>query len=176
MLELEITYLAKTLPKGLGGYPYIELMDIYIPREAAHPHLRLRKKGNSYEMTKKTKVSEDDASAHMEETISLDEEEFNALAGAEGKRVCKFRYEFPYNGRIAEIDIFQDELEGLVVVDFEFKTREELEAFAIPSFCLVDVTQEEFIAGGMLCGKAYADIEENLKRFGYEKMSFNSRN
>lgn len=176
MLELEITYLAKTLPEGLEEYPYKELMDIYIPREAEHPHLRLRKKGNSYEMTKKTKVSEDDASAHIEETISLDEKEFNAFADVEGKRVRKFRYAFPYSERTAEIDIFQDELEGLVVVDFEFKTREELESFVIPSFCLADVTQEEFIAGGMLCGKAYADIEENLGRFNYEKISFNSHN
>lgn len=39
-----------------------------------------------------------------------------------------------------------------------------------PDFCLVDVTQETFLAGGMLCGKRYADIEAGLDRFGYRKI------
>ena len=34
---------------------------------------------------------------------------------------------------------------------------EEKDAFVAPDFCLVEVTQELFIAGGMLCGKRYAD-------------------
>ena len=40
----------------------------------------------------------------------------------------------------------------------------------MPDFCLKEVTQELFIAGGMICGKSYEDIEENLKRFNYLKL------
>ena len=42
--------------------------------------------------------------------------------------------------------------------------------FKIPDFCLIEVTNEEFLAGGMLCGKNYEDISNELKRFGYSKI------
>ena len=61
-------------------------------------------------------------------------------------------------------------MEGLVLVDIEFETPEEKNAFMMPDFCLVDVSQEEFIAGGMLAGKKYRDIEDDLARYEYKKI------
>ena len=66
--------------------------------------------------------------------------------------------------------MFQGDLKGLVLVDFEFESEQEKQAFEKPDFCLVEVTQEEFIAGGMLCGKTYKDIEKNLQKFGYKSL------
>ena len=40
----------------------------------------------------------------------------------------------------------------------------------MPDFCLADVTEEIFIAGGMLGGKKYKDIEIDLKKFNYKKL------
>ena len=40
----------------------------------------------------------------------------------------------------------------------------------MPEFCLVDITTEDFIAGGMICGKCYYNVEENLKKFDYKKL------
>ena len=40
----------------------------------------------------------------------------------------------------------------------------------MPDFCLADVTQEEFVAGGALCGKKYPDIEQKLAAFGYSRI------
>ena len=71
-----------------------------------------------------------------------------------------------------EIDIFQDKLAGLVIADFEFQTDEEMASFKMPSFCLAEVTGEEFPAGGMLAGKSYKDIEKDLSRFGYRKLQW----
>ncbi|MBI5872109.1 hypothetical protein HZB88_03405, partial [archaeon] len=82
------------------------------------------------------------------------------------------RYYYDYSSRIAEFDIFQDELKGLVLVDFEFATIEEKDNFQIPDFCLIDTTQEVFTAGGMICGKSYQDIKDNLKKFNYKKLFF----
>ena len=171
MLELEKTYLAKYIPEGLLQYPHKELIDIYLPEESTHPRLRIRKSGDKYEMTKMTKIGEDDASQQIEQTIPLDEKEFASLESAEGKRLRKVRYYMPYQGRTAEVDVFQDDLSGLVVVDFEFNSPEEQATFEMPDFCLVDVTQETFIAGGMLCGKAYTDIEPELNRIGYKRLT-----
>lgn len=169
-LELEKTYLAKYLPDGLLTCEHKELLDIYIPEGVMHPKLRIRQKGSKYEITKKSPLLEGDASQHTEQTIPLEKPEFESLATIVGKRVHKTRYLYNYNGRVSEIDVFRDELEGLVLVDFEFTTVEEMKSFKIPDFCLVDVTQEDFIAGGMLCGKKYSDISEQLDKYKYKKI------
>lgn len=170
MIELEKTYLAKKLPEGLRGCEFKEIIDIYIPRSQRHPKLRIRKNGNEYRITKKGSVEDGDRSRMREQTIKLTRVEFGELSKLEGKRIRKLRYLYEYKGRTAEVDIFQDALEGLVVVDFEFATIKEKESFKMPDFCLVDVTQEEFIAGGIVCGKGYEDIERYLQKFNYQKL------
>jgi hypothetical protein len=52
----------------------------------------------------------------------------------------------------------------------EFESEEGKNSFQMPDFCLVDVTQEKILAGGMLCGKSYGDIEQFLKKLGYRKL------
>jgi CYTH domain-containing protein len=169
MIELEKTYLAKSLP-DLSKCKSKEIIDIYIPKDSNHPKLRVRKNGEKYEMTKKEPVHEGDASHQEEQTIILTEKEFSALSRLDGRKTHKIRYYYPCNGRTAEIDVFQDALKGLVLVDFEFESVEDKDAFQMPDFCLADVTQELFLAGGMVCGKSYADIEADLKRFSYNKL------
>jgi len=171
MIELEKTYLAKKLPEDLKSCKFKEIIDVYLPKSSEHPKLRLRKNGDKFELTKKEPVNEGDASHQEEQTIILTETEFNALnQQIEGKIVRKIRYLYDYNGKTAEFDIFQDNLAGLVVVDFEFATIDEKDNFQMPDFCLVDITQEVFIAGGMICGKTYEDIEGNLAKFKYRKL------
>lgn len=171
-IEIERTFLVKALPPDLQKYPHKILLDIYIPSTSRHPSLRLRQKGESYEMTKKYWLDENDHSEQKEVTIPLSEEEFAELSAIKGKHVKKLRYYYPYNGLTAEIDVFQDDLAGLVVADFEFASTEDKLAFTMPDWCLVDVTQEEFVAGGMLCGKSYTDIEKDLQSFGYDKIIY----
>ncbi|MFH1399414.1 MAG: CYTH domain-containing protein [Candidatus Woesearchaeota archaeon] len=169
MIELERTFLAKIIPEGLKNCKQVEMIDIYVPKSRVHPTLRIRKQGDKYVVTRKAPVA-NDSSTMREQTINIGEDEFKELAAVEGKRVHKLRYRFPYKGLTAEIDVFLDKLKGLVLVDFEFKTQRDKQNFVMPDFCLADVTQEEFVAGGMLCGKAYNDIEDKLKRFGYETL------
>lgn len=165
--EIETTYLANSLPKGLQDLEGRTLVDIYFPANAVHPHLRIRQKGSSYTLTKKTQVNTGDASTQTEENIELTKDEFDALAAGNGKTVAKVRYELPIGEHIAEIDVFTGDLEGLVLVDVEFNSAAERDKFIKPDFCGADVTQEDFIAGGMLAGKKFADIEGDLRRVGY---------
>ena len=168
--ELERTFLVGSLPDGIGKARKVEMEDIYIPASAEHPVIRIRKIGERMEITKKSPVDASDRSEQHEHTIELTREEFDSLAGIGGKRVAKTRHFMDIGDRKAEIDVFRGPLEGLVVADFEFGSAEERDAFRPPEFCLADVTQEEFIAGGMLCGKSYSDVESHLKRFGYKKI------
>lgn len=170
MLELEKTYLAKYLPEGITKCEVKEISDLYVPYQSEYPKMRVRRRGDKYEITKKVRMDAADAGAQEEETILLNPEEYAALAQAPGKRLNKLRYEYPCGEAIAHVDVFQGELFGLVVVSFAFDSVEEKDTFSMPDFCLADVTQEDFIAGGMLCGKKYEDVEKDLARFGYQKL------
>jgi CYTH domain-containing protein len=172
VIELERTFLAKQIPDGLKACKSKEIIDIYIPKMVeSHAPIRIRKNGDTYEITKKSQVVEGDHSNLEEQTITLTRNEFMMLEKEiSGRRVKKTRYYYPVNGLTAEVDVFSDALTGLVVIDFEFKTKEEKDSFKPPFFCLADVTQEDFIAGGILCGKRYVDLEKDLARFNYQKL------
>lgn len=165
--EIETTYLAASLPNDLASYEHKELIDVYFPAESIHPKLRIRKKGDSYVLTKKTQLQASDASIQSEENVILSKEEFEALRAGHNKEVSKIRYNMAIGSNMAEIDVFTGDLEGLVLVDFEFASVEERDAFVKPDFCGADVTQEDFIAGGMLAGKTLNDITSDLNRLQY---------
>jgi CYTH domain-containing protein len=167
-LELERTFLARFIPKQIGKG--VEIMDIYIPKDCRHSVLRIRRKGDLFEITKKIPVIEGDPSNQTEHTINLSKEEFYELSKLEGKRTSKIRYASDYKGVSCEVDVFQGALKGLVLIDFEFVSEKEKNDFDMPEFCLADVTQEEFLAGGVLCGKSYEEIKERLEKFGYKKL------
>ena len=169
-LELELTFLAKELPENIKTVKPTRIVDIYIPDTPKHSHLRLRQKGEKYEITKKMPVVEGNASEQIEQTIPLTKEEFTALSNCSKKRVSKDRYNIVVEGRMAEVDVFVDELKGLVLMDFEFSTIEEKSTFKMPNIALADVTQEEFVAGGLLAGKTYHDIAPKLERFNYRQI------
>lgn len=170
MMELEFRYLAKRLPGGYKNCKKKEILDIYLPTTSRHPILRVRKDGNRFEITKKSPVNKGDSSVQLEQTIPLTPEEFAAFEKINGKRVRKIRYYYPHDGLTAQIDVFQDDLAGLVLIDFEFKSEDQKNSFEKPDFCLTDVTNEEFIAGGMVCGKKYSDLQAKLDKFEYEKI------
>lgn len=170
-IELEKTYLAKYLPEGLKSCPSKEIKDIYIPESTEHPILRLRKNNDKYEITKKSPVKGNDSSEQYEHTIALTKEEFSALEQVAGKKVSKIRYYYNHKGIQAEVDVFQADLAGLVLVDFEFKEVADKNNFEMPDFCLTDVTQDKVFAGGMLCGKKYSDIQTHLNELGYKKIA-----
>lgn len=170
MIELERTFLARRLPVDLSKAPSKDIIDVYLPLQSRHPILRLRKNGDRCVITKKQPEKKGEHSHLKEETIVLSPEEFAALNTVTGKKVHKKRYAYPWKDKTIEIDVFQGPLTGLVLVDVEFRTEEEKQAFRMPPFCLVEITQEEFIAGGMLCGKSYADIAKDLARFSYKPL------
>lgn len=170
-VEFERTFLAKEIPAEVHAALPERVVDVYFPDDLnTHPMLRARRRGQSYEITKKTPVQSADSSEMLEQTIPLDSAEFAALITGHTRLVEKDRYKVYIGGAPAEVDVFSGELDGLVLIDFEFDSREAKEAFTPPVVCLAEVTQEIFIAGGHLAGRAYADIAKDLLRFNYQPL------
>lgn len=172
MEEIELTYLAKELPEGVKNSLAREIIDIYMPTGAEHPVLRIRKNGDKYEITKKEPINGNDSSYQLETTIPLTKDEFEEFYGAlKGKRTRKIRYYYEDGGTKYEVDVFMDGMSGLVLVDVEFDSLDAKAKFVQPAWCLADVTQDKVFAGGMLCGKIYADIEPYLEKLSYKKIN-----
>lgn len=171
-IELERTFLLKYKPKGLAKSPHCKITDIYFPKEEFHPVLRLRNRDNKkFEMTKKFPVNGKDSSEQEEHTIILSKKEFDALAKSFGKKVVKTRYYYKmFDGQTAEIDIFEDKLKGLALVDVEFNDKNKKDNFVTPDFCLADVSQDKWLAGGILAGRGYKDIVKIFKKYNYKKI------
>ena len=167
MIELELTYLAKSLPTNLTELKSKKIIDLYVDNVTDHSDLRIRRNGDKFELTRKTPVDDGDASKQTEVTIPISKTEFESFLPVKARKVEKTRYYLEHGDRTAEFDVFKGDLSGLVVIDFEFNSEEEKDSFEMPDFCLEDITQETFIAGGVLAGKTYSDIESELNRFNY---------
>lgn len=170
--EFELTFLAKFIPLEINNLKPQPIVDFYLPGSQDNPHLRLRRCGGAYEITKKAPVDPSDVSYQTEQTIPLSQEEFSVLSRvSDSRKVSKDRYRTVIDGHSAEVDIFTGDLAGLVMIDFEFPSNKEKAEFQAPGCCLVDVTQNYIIAGNHLAGKAYRDIKLGLSELGYNQLA-----
>lgn len=165
-LEIEVAYLPKRVPEDLLTGSPTRIVDIYLSAENdLLTKLRLRQKGKKYEITKKVNINPSDLSLQDEYTIPLTEQEFKNLRKTGGREVTKDRYEVPLGAHMMEIDVFKRDLEGLIIIEVEFKDQAARDAFTPPDYFGDEVTQEDFIAGAYLAGKTYADIQPEIARF-----------
>lgn len=167
-IELEKTYLVKLLP-NLKDFDFsLEMKDLYISAGSDHPQIRLRKQGTKLFLTKKIPVTSGEG--FEEYTIPLSEKEYAVFEEVKGKVLIKTRYiKSISDGIICHLDIYKENLRGLVVVDFEFKSEETLRNFITPDYCLVEIPKKSSLAGGLLAGKSFSDVEEWLNNeYGYK--------
>jgi CYTH domain-containing protein len=85
-------------------------------------------------------------------SIYLPQEEFAVLAAVlPGVRIRKMRHRLHSPpGVLLSLDVFQGELDGLIMVEAEFKTQELMATFAMPDFAVREVTDDPRFTGGHL--------------------------
>lgn len=172
MIERERTFLLKHLPKDLQTFPKKEIFDMYIPTDVEHPVIRVRKKGDDMVIMKKVDIEGEDGSLREETIIPLTKHEYRGFLNIPSKKLMKIRYDMPWGNLVAEVDIFQQDLYGLAMVDFEFQTEDASKTFQVPDFCLAEVTFDNDFAGGMLAGKQYQNLKPKLEKYGYRPLLF----
>jgi CYTH domain-containing protein len=161
-IERETTYLLNSIPSDLSDWKPEYTKDTYLPPDAGHPMIRLRKRGDQLFMTKKYPKVAGDFSTMIEETINLLDYEYEFLEkNLFGNVLEKNRYSKKFDGYIIEIDEYLSNLAPLKVMDIEWDgdpKELDLSDFDIKK----EITQNNNLAAGNLAGKNYADIEKHL--------------
>src|ERR1051325_6422817 len=83
--------------------------------------------------------------------ILLSPSEYELLDGLEGDRLKKVRHYHNYRGRVFSVDVFESELDGLILCEVEAEGIEELMSVEPPSYVKYEVTEDAFFTGGNLC-------------------------
>lgn len=153
-MEIERKFLVKQVPENLGQYKCKVIEQGYLCK---NPTVRIRKSNEDYILTYKSKMgiekSEDrTAKVENEVEVPLTQEGYEHLkTKIDNNMIAKRRYLIPLeNSLMAELDIFEQQLEGLVVVEVEFKNEEEANAFRAPAWFGEDVSLDSRYTNGSL--------------------------
>lgn len=94
--------------------------------------------------------------------ILLSPAEYDLFDRLEGYRLKKTRYYHNYLGRVFSIDVFEGELEGLVLCETEADDLEDLMSAEPPAHAIREVTDDPFFEGAALCRTTRADLMRKL--------------
>ena len=103
--------------------------------------------------------------AHELSTIVLSYDEHKLFDAMPGDRLVKVRYYVSLQVkpmRIAAVDVFEGELAGLVTCEIEAESTGALLSIRPPEFATVEVTNDAFFTGGVLCRAPRAELLARL--------------
>jgi CYTH domain-containing protein len=168
MIENELSFLVKKLPKDLKKYPKKLIRQGYFSDSLEA--LRIRDEGGKYFLTKKLIIKKGDFSRYNEITLPIEKEEFERLWPVCKKTLVKTRYYYPLNnGLKAEIDIYHGKLKGLITVEVEFPNEKARKRFKPPDWFGLDITQKFWSANPVLAGLTYKKVKKLIEREGKSK-------
>jgi CYTH domain-containing protein len=139
-VEIERKFLVESPPPALGDAPGDAIEQGYLVIGEGE-EARVRRRADSLTLT----VKSGSGLGRAETEIALDTEQFEALwPVTEGRRVVKVRHELPLEGGlVAELDVYAGALEGLSVVEVEFRDEDGARRFAPPAWFSREVTDDE---------------------------------
>jgi adenylate cyclase len=137
-VEIERKWLAESRPGDVIGRTGTRIEQGYLTSQRDGPEVRIRRRAARCSLTVKGTGN----LARTEVELPLSMREFEALWPlTEGRRVLKKRVVCPLaHGLVAEIDEFEDR--KLVLVEVEFTSEQQAQAFVAPSWFGRDVTDD----------------------------------
>ena len=135
--EIERKFLVEYLP-NLENVSAVKIEQSYL---SLNPEIRIRREGNKYFYTEKSEGTlvrnENNQEINKITYLKLKEKKI-------GNIIYKTRYKLQLkNELVAEIDIYEDYLEGLMVVEVEFPNLKEAKDFVIPPYFGKEITKDK---------------------------------
>lgn len=138
-MEIEKKFLPSNLPEDLNQYTHHKIEQAYLNTS---PVVRIRKQDDEYYLTYKG----GGMMAREEYNLPLNEKSYNhLLKKADGNIITKTRFLIPINdgSLTAELDIFEGKFSGMVLIEVEFQSVEQADAFQKPDWFGEDVTYDK---------------------------------
>jgi hypothetical protein len=161
MLESERRFLVFGLP-DLSGARVRLIEDLYLDDS----RLRLRAitafDGEPRQFKFCKKYGSDDPASGPIVNIYLSAQEYAALCGLPGRRLCKQRYTLAHGGWAFSVDVFEGALAGLIMCEAEAESVEAIRALAFPPWARREVTGDPFFSGGNLARTDAEDLQARL--------------
>jgi CYTH domain-containing protein len=164
--ERERRFLLRSFPPGLEPtHFHTQIFDNYL----TNTRLRLRKIREPYKrewmwkLTQKFAPNPEDFSRTLITNIYLTQAEYELFQIFEGNEIRKNRYPYEHEARKFSVDVFLGRLQGLILAETEFEGDEEMDKFQLPSFAVMDVTNDPMFTGGRLVELTADQIREELK-------------
>jgi CYTH domain-containing protein len=137
--EIERKFLVSELPNKLEQYENKEIEQRYLV-DTEEAVVRIRKKGNTYFLTIKSAGTR----SRQEIETELSVEQYQKLNTMEGPSalIRKTRFNVPDGDYTIELDLFHDNLSGLIVAEVEFPDLESSEKYQPPAWLGKEVTDD----------------------------------
>lgn len=136
-MEIERKFTITKLPDALTDYPFRHIEQGYLSTE---PVVRIRRQDDDYILTYKGTGM----LAREEYNLPLTKEAYEHMKPkADGIVITKKRYNIPYGKYTIELDVFEDDLDGLIIAEVEFPSTDAAESFCPPEWFLEDVTYKK---------------------------------
>jgi adenylate cyclase len=134
--EVERKFRVRETPRSLGGGT--RLRQAYLAVDG-NVEVRVRDRGGIHVLgvkggrgVRRTEVEVEIGSTDFDELWTL----------APDRRIDKTRHRIDIDGDVAEVDIYSGPLEGLAIVEVEFASRRDAEAFVPPPWFGEEVTDD----------------------------------
>ena len=152
-MEIERKFLLKNIPYELSELKSKHLEQGYINSD---PVVRIRRSDDKYFLT----IKSSGLMKRIEVEKEITSEEYSELSTiARGRLIKKTRYLIPLeNGLTMELDIFEGDLNGLIVAEVEFPTEEAALSFVPPEFVEKDVTSDNRFANVSLSSMSEKEL------------------
>lgn len=111
------------------------------------------------------KYESDSPYSRLISSTVLSPEEHKLFNTFNGDLLKKIRYFHNLKGQKFAIDVFENDLEGLILCEAEANSYEELAAIEFPEYAKYEVTEDSFFDGGNLCRTTKEELEKKLYSF-----------
>lgn len=158
-VEIERKFLVAELPEGYASAPSARLRQGYL-LVAPEGSARLRDADGMCTLT----VKSGSGLVRAEHEIAISPAQLETLWPAtEGRRLEKRRYRMPAGDFAFEIDVFEGDLSGLVMVEVEFLDEAEAAGFSPPAWFGVEVTDDPAYTNASLATRGRAPGEVTMQ-------------
>lgn len=162
-MEIEKKFLLRRMPEHLEQFDRKEMEQGYL---CTNPVVRIRKSNQDYILTYKScRGLQQDHTMRInrEEELPLSREGYYHLREkADGHMIQKTRYLIPLpDGHLGELDVFEGVLQGLSLIEVEFRDEQDARAFIPPDWFGENVSGDNRYSNSFLSScESLADIRQ----------------